>query len=227
MMRIRRSAFVLPVLIAAIGAVVCVPGASADPFKLGVEERGFMQDGSGGQQQYPAPQMMPSPTLQGGAQGGGFNGQAGKGQMAQPRRPIQANIQKNVELPKSFLGTWMVRGSRTKFDARPDMQEGFNRVFANQTQNMWTIAGSPGSGYSFANEAGVKTSIFVEKASGNTAFIRYRHGIGNCVAGEAVVMELLPGGMQFNGLEKVTISKAGEPGPRAEVTYQLVGQRKR
>lgn len=225
-MRIRRSALALSVLLSAVSAVLFVSGANADPFKLGVEERGYQQDqNQGGFDQYPAPQAVP--TLQGGAQGQGFNGNAGKPQMGQRRAPIQANVQKNVELPKSFLGGWNVRGQRTKFDARPEMQEGFNRVFAMGTQNSWNITGNPGSGYSFGNDSGVKTSIFVEKASGNTAFIRYRHQIGNCVASEAVVMELLPGGMQFNGLEKITIQKAGEPGPRAEVTYQLVGQRKR
>lgn len=227
-MRIRRSALAFSVMLSAISALLFVSGANADPFKLGVEERGYAQDHNqqGGYDQYPAPQAYP--TLQGGAQGQGFNGNAGKAQMGSGgRQPIKANVQKNVELPKSFLGAWNVRGQRTKFDARPEMQEGFNRVFAMGTQNMWNIAGNPGSGYSFGNDSGVKTSIFVEKASGNTAFIRYRHQIGNCVASEAVVMELLPGGMQFNGLEKITIQKAGEPGPRAEVTYQLVGTRKR
>ncbi len=38
-------------------------------------------------------------------------------------------------------------------------------------------------------------------------------------------MSLVPGGAQFNGLERVSISKQGQV--RAKVTYQLVGRRGR
>ncbi|HMP51824.1 MAG TPA: hypothetical protein PKD05_09740, partial [Candidatus Melainabacteria bacterium] len=68
--------------------------------------------------------------------------------------------------------------------------------------------------------------LFVNKVQGNTAFIRYGHPIKNTMAQEAIVMELSPDGKRFKGLERITIVKQGEP-PRAKVTYQLVGQRRR
>ncbi len=45
------------------------------------------------------------------------------------------------------------------------------------------------------------------------------------MAQEAVVLELQNGGMSFQGLERISIVKEGEPQPRAKVTYQLYGQR--
>ena len=94
------------------------------------------------------------------------------------------------------------------------------------TNNTWEISGDPNSGYMMGSNTGVKTPIIVDKVQGNTAFIRYQHPVGKTMAQEAIVMSLLPGGMQFNGLERITIVKENEP-PRCRVTYQLVGQRQR
>ncbi|MGH9554162.1 MAG: hypothetical protein ACRD3W_32590, partial [Terriglobales bacterium] len=62
---------------------------------------------------------------------------------------------------------------------------------------------------------------------GGTAFIRYQHPISKTMAQEAIVMSLVPGGIQFNGLERISIVKEGMAQPRAKVTYQLMGSRQR
>ena len=73
------------------------------------------------------------------------------------------------------------------------------------------------------NDQGVSTSLLVQ-STGDTAILRYQHPIKNTVAQEAVVMQLLPGGASFNGIERISIVKQGE-GVRAKVEYNLLGRR--
>ncbi|MBX9692960.1 MAG: hypothetical protein K2Z81_11295 [Cyanobacteria bacterium] len=215
-----------------VTSVVSVSSAIADePFKLGVEERGYLQDPYQGQAAYPAPEAVPVPSapmqartqksraLTGGAQ-------QTRVQPPKKQQPLQAGVTKSVPLPQGFLGAWLVRGRRQSVQALSQFQAGASSIFSEQTQNVWNITGSPNSGYAFSNEIGVKSQIFVDRVSGNTAFIRYQHQIKNTMAQEAIVMQLVPGGAQFNGLERISIVKQGEPKPRAQVTYELIGTRK-
>ncbi len=205
--------------------------SSADPFKLGAEQKQYNEGGSyPAYPQYPTPQAMPAPRPP-------INGNIRED--VRPRPPMNAGIQQNVPpprpqiklqaqrvvLPASFLGAWNVQGQRTKVEALPEFQAGAEAVFAPNTSNVWNIGGDPNSGYRMSNDQGVSTQLVVDKVEGNTAFIRYQHPIKNTVAGEAIVMSLVPGGAQFNGLERVSITKQGEV--RAKVTYQLVGRRGR
>ncbi|HNB18557.1 MAG TPA: hypothetical protein PLC15_24440 [Candidatus Obscuribacter sp.] len=203
---------------------------AAEPFKLGAEQKQYNSDANyPAYPQYPTPQAMPAPRP---AMNAGVREDvprrpmnAGVQQDAPPRRPpIQLQAQR-VVLPASFLGSWNVTGQRTKVEALPEFQAGAEAVFAPNTNNVWNIGGDPNSGYRMSNDQGVSTQLVVDKVEGNTAFIRYQHPIKNTVAGEAIVMSLVPGGAQFNGLERVSISKQGEV--RAKVTYQLVGRRGR
>lgn len=203
-----------------------VPAAiSQEPFKLGVQEKGYLQDNSSpmqGYADYPAypkmapqqPRMGTSAPLQGGAAA------------TAPRPPIQAGVQK-VALPPAFLGVWNVQGQRSKVEAQPEFQAGAERAFQTGTQNTWQISGDPNSGYTMGSNTGVKTALIVDKVQGSTAFIRYQHQVGNTMAQEAIVMNLLPGGAQFNGLERISIVKDPSQPPRARVTYQLTGFRQR
>src|SRR5271170_1520729 len=91
------------------------PSFCADPYKLGVEQQGYLDNPLQGGANYPAPRMIPQtptagtrPPLQGGAQqrpplqGG-----------ATQRPPIQAGVQQRVVLPPDFIGLWNVSGQRT------------------------------------------------------------------------------------------------------------------
>jgi len=226
-----RGRFALSLVVALVGAGLSPLSANADPFKLGIEERGYLQDpNGGGEMQYPMPQAVPTQQP--------LNGNVEQQQRPKPpkkqapkppqqqRPPLQVGIQKTQELPQGFMGRWMVMGTRQQVQAaQPDFQATANQAFAGQTQNVWTITGNPSSGYSFANDQGVKSAIFVDKVQGDTAFIRYQHQIKNTMAQEAIVMQIAPGGAQFSGLERISIVKPGEPQPRCKVTYQLTGRR--
>ncbi len=221
-----------------VGAVALVnlafpPASLADPFKLGAEQKQYNEGGSyPAYPQYPTPQAIPAPRQPMKADiredvrpTPRMNGNIQQDNPP-PRRPmINAGVQQRVVLPASFLGAWNVQGQRTKVEALPEFQAGAEAVFAPNTSNVWNIGGDPNSGYSMSNDQGVSTQLVVDKVEGNTAFIRYQHPIKNTVAGEAIVMSLVPGGAQFNGLERVSISKQGQV--RAKVTYQLVGRRGR
>ena len=215
-LRKRLAAFVFGAL--ALVNVLALPQAFADPvkpFELGAEQK-VINEGSGGTYDYPTPQAMPTPRMNGGIQQ----------QQQPPRRPpMQLQATQRVVLPANFLGSWRVSGTRVKVEARPEFQQGAEAAFQVNTMNTWNIGGDPNSGYSMSNDQGVSTQLVVDKVEGNTAFIRYQHPINNTVAGEAIVMSLVPGGVRFNGLERVSISKQGDV--RAKVTYQLVGQRSR
>ena len=199
--------------------------ASADPFKLGAEQKQYNEGGSyPGYPQYPTPQAIPASVREDVRPRPPMNGNVQQDQPPPRRPPIQLQAQR-VVLPANFLGAWNVQGQRTKVEATPEFQAGAEAAFAPNTSNVWNIGGDPNSGYSMRNDQGVNTQLVVDKVEGNTAFIRYQHPIKNTVAGEAIVMSLVPGGVQFNGLERVSISKQGEV--RAKVTYQLVGRRGR
>lgn len=145
--------------------------------------------------------------------------------MPQLRQTPMFNLgtQKSVALPASFLGRWAVQGRKTNFEAMQPQYQAADGIFAPQTQNVWNIVGNPQSGYAFSNDMGVKSQLFVDKVEGSRAFIRYQHPIKNTMAQEAIVLEVTPDGSQLNGMERISIVKQGEGGPRAKVTYQLNG----
>lgn len=226
----RRGAIALAACAVAVLIPVSAGGGLADePFKLGVEQKGYVepppQQGYADYPSYPA-YTPPRQPLQGraGAQGGPPL-QGAIQQQAPSRPPIQAGIQKQV-LPPQFLGVWNVSGQRNKVQAQPEFQAGAERSFAMSTNNIWEIGGDPNSGYTIGSNTGVKTQIVVDKVQGNTAFIRYQHPIGNTMAQEAVVLQLSPDGRQFSGLERISIVKQNQP-PRAQITYGLTGIRQR
>jgi hypothetical protein len=144
----------------------------------------------------------------------------------QQRAPIQLGVQETHVLPKGYMGTWRVSGNRTKIEAmQPEFEATAQQAFAPNTNNMWTIQGSPQGGYSMGNGE-MQCQFFVDKIGPDgTAFIRYSHAIGHTEAQEAVIMTLTNGGRSFNGLERISIVKPGEQGPRCKVTYALSGQR--
>lgn len=203
-----------------------VTGALADSFKLGVEEKNYIE--GNGYSSYPAPQMVPNPqAMQGGATNNSLQGGASNfAPRARQRPPLTANVQK-VVLPPAFLGTWFVQGQRTKVDAMPEFQEGAEKAFELQNSQVWTIRGNTSSGYTLGSDTGVETALIVDKVQGTTAFIRYQHPVRNTMAQEAIVMKLISGGSKFEGLERIAIVKQGLQQPRAKVTYQLLGQRQR
>jgi len=211
------------------GQLASPPASQGDPLQGGIEEKGMIDQGYSGGASYAAPRMIPQaprqaplqvrPPIQGGAQ------QSAPPPVRRPA-PIQAQITK-VALPQSFLGAWNVMGQRTKVEAMPEFQAGAEQAFAPNTQNVWEISGNPESGYQMGSNSGVQTQLIVDKVEGNTAFIRYQHPIGKTMAQEAIVMSLVAGGVQFNGLERVSIVKEGMAQPRAKVTYNLMGQRQR
>ncbi|MBX9724486.1 MAG: hypothetical protein K2X81_23955 [Candidatus Obscuribacterales bacterium] len=209
------------------------------PFELGIEQRDRLPDQP--VPTYGAPQMVPTYTpppppkkpkkqkLESGVTDNAppqrpLNGSA---QMSPPRnmQPMmgqQAPVQQNV-LPPQFLGRWQVSGMRSAVEALPQFQSGIDGIFSMQTNNIWNIGGNPQQGYMLSTDTGVQTSLMVE-TKGDTAILRYQHQIKNTMAQEALVMQLAPGGAQFEGLERITIvAKTGEK--RAMVTYKLVGRR--
>jgi len=207
----------------------------SEPFKLGVEQQHKIENAYPEYPSYPAPQMVqpvkpppvkkppapPKTKLQGGAQ-------VAPVVPKKPPIPMKASVQENVPpgvLPQVFLGTWQVLGQRQKVEAQPQYQDGIGNIFTPSNQQVWSIAGNPGQGYTMNSNTGASTQIYVDKVSGNTAFIRYQHPIRNTMAQEAIVMQLSPDGKQFQGMERISIVKQGEPSPRAKVTYSLFGQR--
>ncbi|MBX9686461.1 MAG: hypothetical protein K2X27_07135 [Candidatus Obscuribacterales bacterium] len=207
------------------------PGAStqAKPFQLGIEQKETIQ--SQPLQPYGVPEYAVPPNAQMG--GPPLNGSV---QQQAPMQPLNAGIQQqpppmpmqNMQpvqgvLPPQFLGRWRVMGQRSAVEALPQYQAGMDGIFSMQTQNIWTIQGNPQQGYNLSTDTGVQTGLMVE-SSGNTAILRYQHPIKNTMAQEALVMQLLPGGAQFDGLERISIvGKQGEK--RAMVTYKLHGTR--
>jgi hypothetical protein len=145
--------------------------------------------------------------------------------MPQLRQSPMFNLgaQRSVALPPNFLGRWAIQGRKTNFEAMQPQYQAAEGIFQPQTQNVWNIMGSPQQGYAFSNDMGVKSALVVDKVEGSRAFIRYQHPIKNTMAQEAIVLEISPDGNQMSGMERISIIKQGEPGPRAKVTYQLNG----
>lgn len=205
------------------------------PFKLGVEEKFQMSEPS--YPSYPAPVMVPQtprtapppkpvhkPPMHAAVE------QTQRPPAPQPpsRPPMNMGIQQTAPpgvLPSQFLGAWQVLGQRSKVEALPQFQSGIDGIFTGSNSQVWQISGDPGQGYAFVSNTGVRSQVYVDKVQGNTAYLRYQHPIRNTMAQEAIVMMLSPDGSQFQGLERISIVKQGEPGPRAKVTYNLVGRR--
>ncbi len=148
---------------------------------------------------------------------------------APPARPIVAPKPVAVPvvngvLPDQFLGRWQVLGSRSAVEAQAQYQSGIDGIFSGSTSNIWNIQGNAVQGYTLTTDSGVSTPLNVQ-TKGDVAVLRYQHPINKTMAQEALVMQLVAGGAQFDGLEKISIVKPGEQGARAKVTYKLVGQR--
>ncbi len=143
-----------------------------------------------------------------------------------PNPMFNLGAQRSVPLPPNFLGRWAVQGRKTEFvPLKPEFADG-SQYFQPQTQDVWIISGNPNQGYAFSNDQGVKSPLIVDKVQGSQAFIRYQHQMNKTIAQEAIVLEVGPDGGQFNGMARMTIIKPGQgpnTGPRAKVTYQLVG----
>lgn len=221
-------------LMLAAAAVQISSAAMADPIQGGIEQKQMIQPGGVGPGDYQYPTFTPpvkpvkAPTppkikpLNGGVHD---NVQRPPMQMQiQQRAPIQQPLQGGVvALPQGFMGAWRVQGQRQKVEAMPEFQAGAEQAFSLNTNNTWNINGQPGS-YSMSN-GDMSTPLWVDKVEGGTAFIRYQHPVGKTMAQEAIVLSLVPGGVQFNGLERISIVKEGAQ--RAKVTYQLNGARMR
>jgi|688.fasta_scaffold563161_1 hypothetical protein len=201
--------------------------AMADPLQGGIETKQVM--GGAGDYAYPAPQMVQPPVMRPqtpvkAPPSKPLNAQIQQSVPVQ-RPPIQMQVTRQVVLPQGFMGSWRVQGQRSKVEAMPEFQAGAEQAFSLNTNNTWNIGGQPGS-YSMSNGE-MSTPLWVDKVEGGTAFIRYQHQVGKTMAQEAIVLSLIPGGAQFNGLERISIVKEGMAQPRAKVTYQLNGSRMR
>lgn len=222
-------------LVAVIGLAILECSLTAawaqEPFKLGVQEKAYIENPPmSGYAEYPAyptpPKMVPQQPKASPPPPPRKPLQGNVGAVAPPQRPpIQATVQK-VALPPAFLGVWNVSGQRVKVEALPEFQQGAEQAFAVSNNQIWEIAGDPVNGYVLGSNTGVRTALVVDKVQGGTAFIRYQHQVKNTMAQEAVVLQLQPGGAQFQGLERIMIVKQNQP-PRAKVTYQLTGFRQR
>lgn len=207
--------------------------AAAEPFQLGVEQRGqgqtFAPASSGG---YYTPQaiqpvmqpMQQRPPIQGNANSGRMQGGAQQNRPPQQRPPMQMGVQ-SVALPPAFMGSWLVIGQRSGVEAKsPEFQQQAEAGFQTNTRNIWNISGNPQQGYAMSNDMGVQTSLKIMKVAGQQAVIFYQHPMGKVMAQEQIIMELQNGGARFTGFEKIAINKQGE-GVRATVKYSLSGQR--
>ncbi len=206
--------------------------AQNKPFELGAETRQMIEPppsapGYPEYPAYPAPQMVQQQPKQA-PQQQRKPMQASVQQTARPQQPmqLQAQVEKPGVLPPAFLGAWQVMGLRSAVEAQPAYQAGIGNIFTGQNAQIWNIQGNPGSGYVLSSDTGAQTQLYIDKVAGNTAFIRYQHPIRNTMAQEAIVMQLSADGRAFQGLERISIVKQGEPQPRAKVTYQLTGRRK-
>ncbi|RTL44740.1 MAG: hypothetical protein EKK48_05680 [Candidatus Melainabacteria bacterium] len=217
----------LVLMLAAVAVQISSAAVSAEPLQGGIKTNQVME--GAGDYSYPAPTMVQPQVMRPQAPvkappSRPLNATIQQSQPVQ-RPPIQATVQKQVVLPQGFMGSWRVQGQRSKVEAMPEFQAGAEQAFSLNTNNTWNIGGQPGS-YSMSNGE-MSTPLWVDKVEGGTAFIRYQHPVGKTMAQEAIVLSLLPGGTQFNGLERISIVKEGMAQPRAKVTYQLSGARMR
>ena len=227
MPRVISQAFMTLLMGCALSLSFQLKGA-AEPFQLGVEQKDVIPgDNFQGQAQYPKPVAVPDPYQTGGVQQQAPL-RANINRQAPPqKKPLQIKATKSIPLPPGLMGKWLVRGNLVEAQgSQPKYQEALPRIMRANTQNVWTLSGNPQKGYFFSNDQGAKSALYVNKVEGNTAFIRYGHPVGNCVAQEAVVMQLSPDGMEFKALERITIVKKGEMW-RFKAKYQLVGVRQR
>lgn len=210
-------------------------------FEIGVEQNQFAPASSyPSYPAYPAPKMIPqtpkAATPPPKKPPKRLNANINQ-QQQQPQRPIQANIQSNPPLqanvqaspppgvlPPQFLGAWSVMGSRKSVQARPEFQSGIEGIFTSVNSQTWNIGGGPG-GYSMSSDTGV-SQVQIGQCTANTAFVRYQHPMKNTMIQEAIVLQLAPDGRSFQGMQRITVMKQGEPQPRAQVTYNLMGQRR-
>ena len=242
--------FIVFAFICLILAKIHCPSMAQEPYKLGVQEN--VQGAPNSNYAYPAPQLIPLPaapakkkpasSFSGSASqsnpASSFSGSASQSSPASsfsgnasqfnnaPRQQSFSSGVTSVALPPPFLGIWQVHGQRTSVQALPEFQAGAEQAFTVSNDQIWNISGSQG-GYTLGSNTGISTALIVDKVQGNTAFVRYQHPVGKTMAQEAIVMSLLPGGMQFEGLERISIVKEGLSQPRAKVTYQLAGTRQR
>lgn len=222
-------------LLSAPLAIYSPQPASAEPFQLGVEQRGqgqtYAPASSGG---YYTPQaiqpiaqpMQQRPPIQGNANSGRIQGGAQQNRPPAQRPPMQATVQAGT-LPPAFMGSWLVQGQRTKVQGKtPEFQQNAEQNIQVSTRNIWNISGNPQQGYKMSNDQGVQTPLQIRQVQGAKAIISYQHPVFNVMAQEMIIMELQNGGANFAGVERMTISKPGEQGPpRCTVTYSLSGQR--
>lgn len=228
--------FIALALLSAPLAIYSPQPASAEPFQLGVEQRGQGQNyapvSSGA---YYTPQaiqpiaqpVQQRPPMQGNASSGRMQGGAQQNRPPAQRPPMQMGVQ-SVALPPAFMGSWLVIGQRSAVEAKtPEFQQQAAGAFQTNTRNIWNISGNPQQGYAMSNDMGVQTSLKIMKVAGQQAVIFYQHPMGKSgtvMAQEQIIMELQNGGANFSGFEKISINKQGE-GVRATVKYSLSGQR--
>lgn len=166
---------------------------------------------------YPAPQMMKAaPVAQ------PLPAQHPLKAKVNQSAPLQAGATKSIALPAGFMGRWTVRGQRKSVEAQPEFQAGAENAFAMTTTNTWNITGDPQHGYVIESDSGINTQLYVDKVGKGTAIIRYKHPVKNTEAQESVILS--GGGNSFEGLERISIVKPGQP-PRAKVEYTLNGSR--
>lgn len=230
-MLLKKSAILL---LLAFGIGVPASFAQDKPFELGVEQKNYLPNEQPPPQEYGKPMMIGPPPVTDKATPPPKKDKKIKAKIEQsaPPPPVQQPPPQQQQmmqpmqgvLPPQFLGRWQVLGNRSGVEAQPQYQAGMDSIFSMTTSNIWNIQGNPERGYMLSTDTGVSTPLMVQ-TQGNTAILRYQHPIRNTVAQEALVMQLGPNGAQFEGLERISIVKQGEPGPRAKVTYKLLGRR--
>jgi hypothetical protein len=192
-------------------------GLAQDTLKGGVGENTYNSGTTG--TSYPAPQMMkaaPAPVMQ------HMPAQKPMQAKATHTAPLEISATKSVTLPPGFLGRWTVHATRKSVEALPEFQAGAENAFATSTTAIWNITGDPQRGYTIVSDSGINTQFYVDKVGKGTAIIRYQHPVKNTNAQESVI--LTGGGNSFEGLERISIVKQGQP-PRAKVEYTLNGSR--
>jgi hypothetical protein len=157
--------------------MLAAPGiASADPLQGGIEAQKFIENANSNDYSYPAPTMMqPSPDSVRPAR---VQKAAIQQQQRPPQqRPIQAQVQQSVELPKGFMGAWVVQGQRSNMQALPQFQGSIGSVLPSKlapaTSGISLAIHAPG--YTLTTDQGVSTKLNIHKVAGNTAFILYQH----------------------------------------------------
>src|SRR2546430_13938580 len=109
-----RRGLICKVFLALLPLIVAPACLAAEPLKGGVETKGYVNTSPmQGYADYPAPTMIPQQGQVGAA---AAPLQGGASAIQRPRPPIQAGIQKAVQLPPAFLGAWNVQGQRSNVE---------------------------------------------------------------------------------------------------------------